>query len=797
MIKILIVGGNINESEDISSLLYDKVKKADILTVTGGQQGIEKAKETLPDVILIDFILPRMKGYDVCSKLKSEEKTKHIPVVLMTYGHTGAGDRINGLRAGCDAFIAKPIDYGELTALINVMYRIKIAEDEIKLKNLELQAEVKRKSEELIIKELKYISLFEAAGNIIILVNEKDQITDWNKSAEKIYRLSKVDVIGKNLKEIITDEKMRKYIKKILSKIKTGKRVEDYVLKSLDEKGKVQTVLWNITKFENSEGLYNGFLGMGQDISLREKAEFERKKSEEKLRQSEQFFKRIMDSANDAILLLDKDYKIQLWNLAAIKIFGYSRKEVIDKVVFTNIFPLNYKNFLEQYRQQIFKKNADKSHGVTFELSAKRKNGGTIPIELSMSGIYVRNESFLVVIIKDITLRKETEKSLWAAKEKAEESDNLKTAFLSNMSHEIRTPMNAIVGFSQLLSNPNFDQDKKDVFVEQINTNSESLLKLIEDIIYISKIEAGKVEITKTECLLNKLLKELHTSFIEHKRRMDKDHIILNLKIDINDPDLIILTDPQRLKQVITNLLGNALKFTENGTVEFGYDVKNDGFLQFYVKDTGMGIKKEKLRYVFDRFTKVSASKTRLYGGTGLGLSITKHLIEHLGGKIKVESIENSGSTFIFTHPYEKHYLEPGKSSTETQDSYVELLENTYILVAEDEEINFLFIKETLSQSGAKVDRAKNGQEAVDMALNMNYDLILMDMKMPVMDGYDATRNIKKIKPNMRIIAQTAYALPEEQKKGYEAGCDFYLSKPIDPIVLIKAVKKYILEKET
>jgi len=503
-----------------------------------------------------------------------------------------------------------------------------------------------------------------------------------------------------------------------------------------------------------------------------------------------------MDSANDAILLLDKDFKIKLWNLAAIKIFGYGRKEVIDEVVFSNIFPVNYRSFLEQYRQQIFEKNADKSQGVTFELSAKRKNGDTIPVELSMSGTYVKKEAFLIVIIKDITLRKETEKSLLAAKEKAEESDNLKTAFLSNMSHEIRTPMNAIVGFSQLLNNPNFDQDKKDVFVEQININSESLLKLIEDIIYISKIEAGKVEITKTECLINKLLKELHTSFIEHKRRMDKEHLNLELKLGLDEPDLIIHTDPQRLKQVITNLLGNALKFTEEGTVEFGYTVKNDGFLQFYVKDTGMGIKKEKLSYVFDRFTKVSATKTKLYGGTGLGLSITKHLVEHLGGKIKVDSIENKGSLFVFTHPYEKHHIDHGKSSRATQTSYEEFLENTYILVAEDEEINFLFLKETLHQSGAKVEWAKNGQEAVDMALNTEYDLILMDMKMPIMDGYDATRKIKKLKPNMTIIAQTAYALPEEQKKGYDVGCDFYLSKPIDPIVLINTIKKYILEKD-
>lgn len=795
MIKILIVGGNINESEDIAYLIYDRLEKVDVLVITGGEQAIENAKEFQPDVIFIDYILSRITGYVVCERLKSNLKTKHIPVVLMTYGHTGAGDRIKGLRAGCDAFIAKPIDAGEITTLINVMHRIKSAEDEIKQKNLELEEEVKRKSEELIVKELKYASLFDAAGNIIILVNEKNQITEWNKSASRIYHISKTDIIGKHPKEIIPDDKMWQYLKKMLAKIKKGKKVDDYVLKTLDPNGEMVIVLWNITKFDKPDGSYNGFLGIGQDISLREKAEFERKKSEEKLRQSEQFFKRIMDSANDAILLLDKEFKIQLWNLAAIEIFGYGRKEAIGQLIFNNIFPINYRPLIEQYRQQIIGENTDKSHGVTFELSAIRKNGQTIPIELSMSGTYVQDKSFLIVIIKDITLRKQTEKSLLVAKEKAEESDNLKTAFLSNMSHEIRTPMNAIVGFSQLLSNPNFDQEKKDVFVEQININSESLLKLIEDIIYISKIEAGKVEIIKTECLINRLLEDLRTSFLEHKRRMDKNKIKLTLEIGVKEPDFILITDPQRLKQIFTNLLGNALKFTEKGTVEFGYHVKNEKFLQFYVKDTGMGIKKEKLKYVFDRFTKVSANKTKLYGGTGLGLSISKHLIEHLGGKIRVESVENKGSKFIFTHPYKKYFSETTESYIETTTTIEDLLKNTNILVAEDEEINFLFLKETLHQSGAKVDWAKNGQEAIDLALNKEYDLILMDMKMPVMDGYDATKKIKKIKPNTPIIAQTAYALPEEQKIGYEAGCDFYLSKPIDPINLINILLKYLPEK--
>lgn len=791
MIKILIIGGNINESEDIASILNGKIKDADILVVTGGEQGINKVLDFQPDVILIDFILPKMKGYHVCERIKSNNETANIPVVLMTYGHTGASDRINGLRSGCDSFIAKPIDEGEIVALINVMFRIKVAEDQLKQKNKELEEEVKKKSQELIINELKYDNLFDAAGNIIVLVNEKDQIVEWNKSAEIIYRLRKTEVIGKCLNEIITDEKMRDYLSLGLNEIKAGRRVNDYALK-FNNGRELKTILWNITKISKPDGSYDGFLGIGQDISLREIAEKERKKSEEKLRQSEHFFKRIMDSANDAVLLLDENFRINLWNYAATKIFNYKRDEIFGKVVFDTVFPVSYRNLIEQYRQQIISKNAEKGKGVTFEISAIKKNRKNVPLELSMSGIDVKGETFLIVIIKDITVRKQIEKSLLAAKEKAEESDNLKTAFLSNMSHEIRTPMNAIVGFSQLLGNPSFDQEKKDVFVEQININSESLLKLIEDIIYISKIEAGKVEIIKSDCQINKMLEELYTTFLEHKRRMDKNHIELKLNIGIQEADFLINTDAQRLKQIFTNLLGNALKFTEKGRVEFGYHVKDNDFLHFYVKDTGMGINKEKLKYVFDRFTKVSAGKTKLYGGTGLGLSISKHLVEHLGGEIWVESIENKGSNFIFTHPYQKHLYDQIINKPENLDSFDAMLAKATILVAEDEEMNFLFLKETLIQSGAKVDWAKNGKEAVEQVENKAYDVVLMDMKMPVMDGYDATKKIKSMKPGLPIIAQTAYALPEEQKSGYEAGCDFYLSKPIDPINLINTLKKYL-----
>jgi CheY-like chemotaxis protein len=319
------------------------------------------------------------------------------------------------------------------------------------------------------------------------------------------------------------------------------------------------------------------------------------------------------------------------------------------------------------------------------------------------------------------------------------------------------------------------------------------LLNLIEDIIYVSKIESGRVEIKMSMCLLNSILDETYTSFIEHKRRMGKDSIEINLFKGVESQNFTILTDIQRLRQILTNLLGNALKFTEKGSVSFGYKIRDKENLLFFVKDTGLGINPNKINHIFDRFTKIAANKTKLYGGTGLGLSITKHLVEHLGGKIWVESIEDKGSTFYFLIPHqgaEQHILQENENKAKTEKMS---LKNARILIAEDEQMNYLFLQEALQPTGAQLTWAKNGREAVIyIESNNNFDLVLMDMKMPVMDGYEATRKIKKLRPDLAIIAQTAYAMPDEQKKGYQAGCDFYLSKPIDPVILIDTLKKYL-----
>ncbi|MBN1253487.1 MAG: PAS domain S-box protein [Bacteroidales bacterium] len=615
--------------------------------------------------------------------------------------------------------------------------------------------------------------------------NKEDQYVGCNPEFANLFDLQKEEIIGKKTKDIVKPEHFaQEIINEDKQLFKTGKyQTKELIWKYKD--GSTNNFLLKKTAFLNSDKSIAGLVGIMTAVT-------DIKVIEQKLRDSELFYKSITDSANDAIVLIDNKDQINFLNLAAEKIFKIDKKHALNKNIYQIIFNKNYKPEIDLHKKEILNIKTDKNKGVVFQLKAKNAKNIEFPIELSMSKISIREQIFHLLIIKDITERKIYEQKLLAAKEKAEESDRLKSAFLSNMSHEIRTPMNAIVGFSQLLTDKIFNDEKKKIFIEQININSESLMQLIEDIIYVSKIEAGKIEIKEAPCELNTILDEIKMSFEEHKRRMGKDNIELILSKGIDDKNLNITTDNQRFRQILTNLIGNALKFTEKGKVEFGYTKKSEKELLFFVFDTGLGINSKKIEYVFDRFTKVSASKTKLYGGTGLGLSITKDLVERLGGEISLESEENVGSKFYFTLPFNQNFPEKKNEKINELTDNTLLLKNKKILIAEDEEVNFLFLKEVIEPNGAEIDWAKNGKIAVELAKNHKYDIILMDIKMPVMDGYDAMKLIKKFSPEIPIIAQTAYAIPEEQKIGYEAGCDFYLSKPIEPNLLIKTIVNFI-----
>jgi PAS domain S-box-containing protein len=391
--------------------------------------------------------------------------------------------------------------------------------------------------------------------------------------------------------------------------------------------------------------------------------------------------------------------------------------------------------------------------------------------------------------------RKRIEHELKYAKEKAVESDKLKTAFLSSMSHEIRTPMNHILGFIELLKDPGLSEKEKKEFMDIVKSSGNLLLRLIDDIIDIAKLESGQLVINQVDLELDKFVDDLYSAFSEQLKSIGKGKIEFKVIKPKNPIAEIIKTDPLRLQQIVSNLLSNALKFTQEGKIIFGYTLEPDSNLHFYIEDTGIGIPAEKHLEVFERFRQLDGSYAREYSGTGLGLAISKGLVELMHGEIGLDSHPGKGSRFYFTIPYapiplvsEPHSIKP--AGVNDLD-----FSGLTVLIVEDDEINYRFLEIVILRTKARVLRALTGKEAIDISLQQDVSLVLMDIQIPVIDGYIATREIKKVKPSLPIIAQTAHALAEEKSRCLESGADEYLSKPINRRDLLAKMALFIGNK--
>lgn len=386
--------------------------------------------------------------------------------------------------------------------------------------------------------------------------------------------------------------------------------------------------------------------------------------------------------------------------------------------------------------------------------------------------------------------RKRMEWDLVSAKEKAEESDRLKSSFLANMSHEIRTPMNAIIGFSQLLTTTKLSDEKKTEFYTLINNSCDDLLMLVNDIIDISKIEAGQLKLHFNPFNINQLLHEV-IEITLCKEQLKNKNLKLIVDTDLSD-EITITSDRARLKQVFTNLVGNAIKFTDYGQINIGYDFKDQNTIKFYVKDTGIGIPLEMQQLVFESFRQVDTVLERNYRGTGLGLAISKKIIEQLGGQIGVESAPGKGSKFWFTLPF-KSLINSGKNNTLQNISLN--LNGKKILIVEDEPTNAKFLETLLQPTNAQIFNAYNGAQAIEKVKSNTPDIILMDIRMPEVDGLEATRQIRFTHPKIPIIAQTAFAMKEDENLCLQAGCNAYLAKPVNQNALFNIIKSFINNK--
>jgi signal transduction histidine kinase/CheY-like chemotaxis protein len=375
-------------------------------------------------------------------------------------------------------------------------------------------------------------------------------------------------------------------------------------------------------------------------------------------------------------------------------------------------------------------------------------------------------------------------KELIISKKRAEESDELKTAFLQNMSHEIRTPMNAIVGFSGFLKRQQLSPEKRNNYVEIIEDSVQQLLSIVDDILTVSLLEKNQEALNLQTIKLNGVIKNILSLFKVNAARKNIS-LIAHTALD-NERDEIY-TDSTKLTQILSNLLTNAIKFTQEGSVEFGYKFRKNE-IEFYVKDTGIGIEPSMQEKIFDRFSQAGKHIQQHYGGTGLGLSISKGFVELLGGKIRVESELGKGACFYFTIPLNFAEL---KNTDHVAQNHWPTFENKIVLIVEDEEYNYLLLKDMLKEIGILPLRAKNGKEVVDICRqNQKIDLIFMDIKMPILDGFEAAKQIKEFRPDIPIVAQTAYSRQNERLFYNQSEFFSYLTKPIDKQILFKVVNQ-------
>lgn len=509
------------------------------------------------------------------------------------------------------------------------------------------------------------------------------------------------------------------------------------------------------------------------------KIKIEHQKAAEELRESEEKFRNIFQLHSAINLLIDpNDGRIIDANKAASDFYEWSIEELKSMTIF-QINTLDC-NLLRNEIHHVLdtKKNQ-------FEFVHQKSDGSTVDVEVYSSKITIKGAPYLYSIVHDISEKKKILKDLVAAKEKAEESDRLKTAFIHNISHEIRTPLNSILGFGQYLSEADLPQNERIEMYDHLQKSSTRLMNTVDDYVDIAMIVTSTMKVNKKEFIVQPFFDE----FIA-----DTFYLFNHLKIEyivdtpIQSSNLTLFSDKELIRKILLKLLDNAIKFTSRGSISCGYKVLDES-IEFFVKDTGKGIAQEKIDMIFKMFSQEESSMTRGYEGSGLGLTISKGLLNLLGGDIQVSSVKGIGSNFSFRIPFKT------KETQTNPDKDLKLFihqNKPVILVAEDDELNYMYMETLFNRNGFEFFHVENGLEAVELCKNNpKINIVFMDIKMPVMNGLEATKLIRDFRPDLPIIATTAYAQTGDEERFLSEGCNDYLSKPIRKEKLMEIIRKY------
>ncbi len=631
----------------------------------------------------------------------------------------------------------------------------------------------KQTEEELEISKNRLRALIDTLPDLVWLKNTQGIYLQCNQRFEQLYGATEKEIVGKTDYDFVNKELADFFTQKDNEAAVAGKPgVNEEKLTFAD--GHTEIVETIKTPIYESDGTLMGVLGIGRDIT-------QRKKAEQELIRNEALISTAVENLPIIFYLIDKDGIFNLSIGAGLKGLGLLPNQVVGQSVFDL-----YKDFPETIKAI---KKALLGKPTIFETKVNGVQYWNIVNPMSTSD----KQSGIVGVGLDITDRKKAEFELLKAKEKAEESDQLKSAFLANMSHEIRTPMNGILGFASLLKEPELSGEEQKEYIQIIEKSGARMLNIINNIVSISKIESGIMDIQLSETNINNQLQFVYDSL---KLDAERKKLTLSFTHALPENEAIFTTDSDKLYGILSNLVKNAIKYTDKGTIEFGYSIEGEE-VKFYVKDTGIGIPEERAEAIFERFIQADIPDKMARQGAGLGLAISKAYVEMLGGKIWVDSKESKGSTFFFTLPCNISSkkgidIKTEKIPKNEAKPITPEISGLKILIAEDDEASEMLISLKLRKFSKEIFKATNGIEAIEICRkNPNVDLVLMDIQMPKMNGYQATREIRKFNKKVIIIAQTAFALTGDKDKAIEAGCNDYISKPIKECDLELTIQKH------
>ena len=764
----------VEDDEGLLKLIVKSLKKSGFnpIGVSTGVQAIEYVVSNREIIMLLDQQLPDMTGRDIINSLNIRNLS--VPFIMMT----GQGDErlaVEMMKLGAEDYLVKDTDF--LDILPGALERLCKA---IEIEQRLIEAEDALRQSELLLSESQRIGhigswKFDLANNKLI----------WSDEAYRIFGVDPnvTEASYELFLNLVHPDDRTAVDTAFLNSIKENKNSYEIEHRIIHHNNnEIRFVLEKCNHQRNHKGIHIQSVGIVQDIT-------ESKKSEIALKKMEAMHSKMVANIGDVLVIVDENGLNKYKSPNVEKLFGWLPEDLIGHDALSNVHPDERASMKELFNSLSKEPNSTGKNECRYLC----KDGSYSWIAITAINLF--HDADIQGILGNyhsITDRKKMECDLVTAKEKAEESDRLKTAFLQNMSHEIRTPLNSICGFSEMLSN-NLNDIKRKQFTGIILSSSHQLLSIVNDILTVSALETKQETLNLEKVCVNSIINELHTIF---NQQAIKKAVLLDAVQSLTDNQAEVYTDKPKITQILTNLISNALKFTEKGTIQFGY-YQNNHELQFFVKDTGIGIDKTKFEIIFNRFVQADDNIRQDFGGTGLGLSICKGFIDLFNGRIWVESELGKGSTFNFTIPYTP-ISEPNnniKTNMLTDDIHQKAKinpENLKVLVAEDQEINFIYVEEVLSELNCTILHALNGQEAVDICKdNDDIDLVLMDIKMPVMDGYTAAQLIKAFRPSLPIIAQTAYALEKEVEK-YSKVFDDYITKPITTEKLLKTATNYL-----